>query len=184
MPTKPQDKQQGGQQQQDREILNSAIGQHVIKTLGQPGDLHKLEVRHLWKDNYRVNVFIGADAETGELRLDGPSGQRSATHDVLIGADGAYSALRDAIVKSERADYRQDHLPWGYKELTIARDRSGGFALDPGALHIWPRGDSMMIALPNPDQSFTATLFWPYDGPAGFSGLDTADAVRRRFERD
>jgi kynurenine 3-monooxygenase len=92
--------------------------------------------------------------------------------------------LRDAVVRSERADYSQEHLPWGYKELTIAPDRSGGFPLDPGALHIWPRRDSMMIALPNPDRSFTATLFWPFEGPAGFAGLDDAAAVRARFERD
>ena len=165
----------------------SADGSKAINSISRHG-LNGL-LLDAAEDEKRVAICfdhraIGADAETGELRLDGPSGQRSATHDVLIGADGAYSALRDAIVKSERADYRQDHLPWGYKELTIAPDRSGGFALDPAALHIWPRGDSMMIALPNPDQSFTATLFWPYDGPAGFSGLDTAAAVRRRFERD
>jgi kynurenine 3-monooxygenase len=123
-------------------------------------------------------------ADTGELALDGPDGRHTVTHDVVIGADGAYSALRDAVVRSERADYHQEHLPWGYKELTIAPDRLGGFALDPGALHIWPRGDSMMIALPNLDHTFTATLFWPFDGPAGFAGLERADAVRARFDRD
>jgi kynurenine 3-monooxygenase len=123
-------------------------------------------------------------AETGELTLDGPTGRHAVTHEVVIGADGAYSALREAVVRGERADYRQEHLPWGYKELTIAPDPSGGFALDPGALHIWPRGDSMMIALPNPDHSFTATLFWPFEGDAGFAGLDAPDAVRARFDRD
>jgi kynurenine 3-monooxygenase len=123
-------------------------------------------------------------AETGELTLEGPSGRHTVTHEVVIGADGAYSALREAVVRSERADYRQEHLPWGYKELTIAPDASGGFALDPAALHIWPRGASMMIALPNPDRSFTATLFWPFEGDAGFAGLDTPDAVRARFDRD
>jgi kynurenine 3-monooxygenase len=123
-------------------------------------------------------------AESGELTLEGPTGRHTVTHEVVVGADGAYSALREALVRSERADYRQEHLPWGYKELTIAPDSSGGFVLDPGALHIWPRGDSMMIALPNPDHSFTATLFWPFDGDAGFAGLDTPDAVRVRFDRD
>ncbi len=127
---------------------------------------------------------VHADPEAGEISFESPEGRHTATHDVVIGADGAYSAVRDAIVRGERADYSQDHLPWGYKELTIAPDASGRFALDPGALHIWPRGDSMMIALPNPDGSFTATLFWPFDGPAGFAGLDAADAVRGRFERD
>ena len=127
---------------------------------------------------------VGVVAETGELLLERPSGRRNVTHDVVIGADGAYSALREAIVRSERADYRQEHLPWGYKELSIAPDAGGGFALDPDALHIWPRGDSMMIALPNPDHTFTATLFWPYDGPVGFAGLDEAATIHRRFERD
>ena len=85
---------------------------------------------------------------------------------------------------SERRHYRREHLPWGYKELTIAPDASGGFAQLDQALHIWPRGASMMIALPNSDHSFTATLFWPFDGDAGFAGLDTPAAVRARFDRD
>jgi kynurenine 3-monooxygenase len=127
---------------------------------------------------------VAVVADTGDATFESPTGPHTVTHDVVIGADGAYSAVRDTIVRSERADYSQEHLPWGYKELTIARTASGDFALDPGALHIWPRGDSMMIALPNPDHTFTATLFWPYDGPAGFTGLDTADAIAARFERD
>jgi kynurenine 3-monooxygenase len=127
---------------------------------------------------------VGIIPDTGELTWETATGRQSITHDIVVAADGAYSALRDAVVRSERADYAQEHLPWGYKELTIAPDRSGDFALDPGALHIWPRGDSMMIALPNPDRSFTATLFWPFEGPAGFAGLDDPAAVRTRFERD
>jgi kynurenine 3-monooxygenase len=127
---------------------------------------------------------VGLAPDTGQLHLEGAGGQHTAVHEVVIGADGAYSALRETVVRSERADYHQEHLPWGYKELTIAPDRSGDFALSPGALHIWPRGESMMIALPNPDRSFTATLFWPFDGPAGFAGLDRADAVRARFDEE
>jgi len=125
---------------------------------------------------------VAVAAAEGELTLEGPSGPHTVTHDIVIGADGAYSALRAAIVR-ERADVHQDHLSWGYKELTIAA-REGAFALDPGALHIWPRGDSMMIALPNQDRSFTATLFWPLDGPAGFADLDDAVEVRARFACD
>jgi kynurenine 3-monooxygenase len=126
---------------------------------------------------------LAVTAETGRISLETPDGEREVVHDVVIGADGAYSALRDAVVRSERADFRQEHLPWGYKELTIAT-AGGDFALDAAALHIWPRGDSMMIALPNPDRTFTATLFWPYEGPAGFAGLEEPAAVRARFERD
>ncbi len=66
---------------------------------------------------------VAVVAETGELTLEGPSGRHTVTHEVVIGADGAYSALREAVVRSERADYRQEHLPWGYKELTIAPGR-------------------------------------------------------------
>jgi kynurenine 3-monooxygenase len=127
---------------------------------------------------------VAVAADSGELTVEGPAGRHTVRHEVVVGADGAYSAVRDAVVRTERADYCQEHLPWGYKELTLGPDRQGGFAFDPGALHIWPRGDSMMIALPNPDRSFTATLFWPFDGPAGFGGLDDAAAVRARFERD
>jgi kynurenine 3-monooxygenase len=127
---------------------------------------------------------VGAEPEAGELTLDTSWGRSTVTHDVVIAADGAYSAVRDAIMRTERANYSQEHLPWGYKELTIASTVSGDFALDPGALHIWPRGGSMMIALPNLDRSFTATLFWPYDGPAGFGEVNTPDGVAVRFERD
>jgi kynurenine 3-monooxygenase len=130
----------------------------------------------------RRAVAVAADA--GRITLEAPDGVREVGHDVVIGADGAYSALREAVMRSERADFHQEHLPWGYKELTMSPGANGDFALDPAALHIWPRGDSMMIALPNPDRTFTATLFWPYEGPAGFAGLDGADAVHARFERD
>ncbi len=130
--------------------------------------------------------LVGVAADSGEMTLETPSGRVTVAHDVVIGADGAYSAARDAIVRRERADFRQEHLPWGYKELTIATAASGEFALDPVALHIWPRGDSMMIALPNPDRTFTATCFWAYDGADGFAALDGRDdaALTARFEHD
>jgi kynurenine 3-monooxygenase len=76
---------------------------------------------------------------------------------VVIGADGAHSTVR----RLAGFDSREDHLDYGYRELSIP-PVDGDFAMDPGALHIWPRGTSMMIALPNPDRSFTATLFWPH----------------------
>lgn len=153
-----------------RHLLNTSLLDAAAK---EPGVILHFEER-----------AVGMAADTGELVLEGPAGRHGARHDVVIGADGAYSALRETVVRSERADYHQVHLPWGYKELTIAPDPSGDYALEPGALHIWPRGDSMMIALPNPDRSFTATLFWPFEGTAGFAGLDRAEAVRARFDRD
>jgi kynurenine 3-monooxygenase len=83
---------------------------------------------------------------------------------VIIGADGAYSSLRMSMQKQVRFNYRQEFIPHGYKELTIPATAEGEFAMDPNALHIWPRGKFMLIALPNPDKSFTCTLFLPFAG--------------------
>jgi kynurenine 3-monooxygenase len=101
--------------------------------------------------------------------------------DVLIGADGAYSAVRARLQRTDRFSYEQTYMEHGYKELTIPALDGGGYAMDPNALHIWPRGDHMMIALPNTDGSFTCTLFWPYGGEVGFEGVDTEREVHDTF---
>ncbi len=123
------------------------------------------------------------DHERGELRFETADGPTASVHDVVIGADGAYSVVRERLTHVEGTDFSQQFLPWGYKELTIP-PHDGDFAMDPGALHIWPRGGSMMIALPNLDRSFTATLFWPHSGPSGFAGLDTDAAITARFRHE
>lgn len=89
---------------------------------------------------------------------------QSIQSEVIIGSDGAYSALRNAMLKQVRFDFKQEYISHGYKELTIPATEEGEFAMDPNALHIWPRGSFMLIALPNPDKSFTCTLFLPFDG--------------------
>jgi kynurenine 3-monooxygenase len=101
--------------------------------------------------------------------------------DVLIGADGAYSAVRSRLQRTDRFTYEQVYLEHGYKELTIPPRPGGGYAMEPNALHIWPRGDHMMIALPNTDGSFTCTLFWPYGGEIGFERVDTEPEVHDTF---
>ncbi|MGH7178261.1 MAG: FAD-dependent oxidoreductase [Tepidisphaeraceae bacterium] len=83
--------------------------------------------------------------------------------DLIIGADGAYSVVRQQMTKLDRFDFEQSYLEHGYKELSIPPTTSGEFAMEPNALHIWPRGGYMMIALPNQDRSFTCTCFWPLD---------------------
>ena len=114
-----------------------------------------------------------ASLDGDALRFDTPAGSVDVGADVVLACDGAYSAVRRAL----QLDAREEFLEHGYKELTIPA-RDGEFALDPGALHIWPRGSSMMIALPNRDRSFTCTLFWP---KSAFSALDTADRVLAEF---
>jgi kynurenine 3-monooxygenase len=105
-----------------------------------------------------------------------------AAADLVVGADGAYSEVRLALQKTDRFDYEQAYLEFGYKELTIP-PRDGEFAMEPHALHIWPRGGFMMIALPNVDRSFTCTCFWPFEGTNSFAALTTGSDVRTYFDR-
>ncbi len=98
---------------------------------------------------------------------------------LTIGADGAGSAARRALQSCGLLSVREDLLDHDYKELTIDREHASG--LTPAALHIWPRGGFMLIAMPNPDGSFTATLFLARAGSPGFSELATPDAVQRFF---
>jgi kynurenine 3-monooxygenase len=126
----------------------------------------------------------GVDFAKGEVTFvnDATGATRTATADLIVGADGAYSAVRGAMQKTERFNFSQDFLGHGYKELHIPPVSAGShapFAMEPNALHIWPRGESMMIALPNPDGSFTCTLFWRHDGAgSSFAAVKSgADAL-------
>ncbi len=101
----------------------------------------------------------------------------------IIGADGANSSVRNAL-KAKYEGYQSDveWLEHGYKELTIPPAKEGSFALEKNALHIWPRGNYMLIALPNSDGSFTCTLFFPIKGEFSFESLDSADKVDSFFK--
>ena len=114
--------------------------------------------------------------------IDEATGARSeAAFDVAIGADGSFSAVRDAIAAATGGTVREDRLGHGYKELAIPPAPGGGFRMERNALHIWPRGGFMLIALPNLDGSFTATLFLPTEGRDSFATLGSADAVAAFF---
>jgi kynurenine 3-monooxygenase len=125
---------------------------------------------------------IEVDLDAGIASFELENGERTQVEGaVLVGADGAFSVLRRAMLRLERFDYSQSYLEHGYKELAIPARPGGGHALEPHALHIWPRGAFMMIALPNADGSFTGTLFWPLEGPNSFAELRNAEEVRRCF---
>ncbi len=115
----------------------------------------KFNFEHKCLDVDFSNQEITFETGEGEMKVEAP---------VIIGADGAYSALRLSMQKQIRFNYRQEYISHGYKELTIPATAAGEFAMDPNALHIWPRGKFMLIALPNPDKSFTCTLFLPFEG--------------------
>lgn len=106
-------------------------------------------------------------------------------YDVLIGTDGSASAVRTSILERTRGRMDEEPLGHGYKELSIppADAGGGGFRMEKGALHIWPRGEYMLIALPNIDGSFTVTLFLPNRGEESFEALTTPEAVLALFQR-
>lgn len=130
--------------------------------------------------------LVAADLEAGTLTLGAPDGtRRTVEAPVVIGADGAGSALRAAMHAHSPLGERVEELGHGYKELEIppGRDPSAPFAIERNALHIWPRGHYMSIALPNREGSFTVTLFLPNDGPhpsfRTIAGVGAAEAFFR-----
>jgi kynurenine 3-monooxygenase len=109
--------------------------------------------------------------------------ERQIPFEVLLGADGSASVVREAIVGATGGESREDPLGHSYKELTISADAAGGRDMDRRSLHIWPRGEFMLIALPNPDGTFTATLFLPNAGAESFEAITDAKSLRQLFER-
>jgi len=108
----------------------------------------------------------------------------SLTTDICFGTDGAGSIVRRNMLGKTTDllfNYSQDFLRHGYKELSIPPAADGGWRIEKNALHIWPRGAHMMIALPNLDGSFTVTMFNPYEGDVGFNTIDTEEKIMNYF---
>ncbi len=108
-----------------------------------------------------------------------------ASGDAVIGVDGAFSAVRQSMqLRLDRFEYDESYLAHGYKELTIPPGPDGSWQMEKNALHIWPRKSFMMIALPNPDGSFTCTLFWEFEGPRSFATTKTGNDIRAFFDEE
>ena len=101
--------------------------------------------------------------------------------DFLIGADGAFSVVRKKMVNKYKHDYDYNEIDHDYKELLIPAGKNNSYLLDKNALHIWPRGDFMLMALANLDGSFTCTLFAPKKGLNSFEGLNKKEEVEAYF---
>ena len=140
------------------------------------------------------NVHVKFNHKCTEVDIDSPTAQLlntstsqpiTALGDAVIGVDGAFSAVRQSMqLKIDNFQYDESYLAHGYKELTIPPGPNGAWQMEKNALHIWPRKSFMMIALPNPDGSFTCTLFWEFEGPRSFATTKTDDDVRRFFEEE
>jgi len=126
-------------------------------------------------DFEKKNIQLINDHDRSNSKLD---------FDVLIGADGAGSGVRTALKQQNHLIERFESLGHSYKELEIPPNAANEFQLEANALHIWPRGGYMCIALPNTEKTFTVTLFLPNEGDPGFETLPDLAAARKFFEYD
>jgi len=126
----------------------------------------------------------GYDWKTGAIRLrDEETGKETALEaEVVIGCDGSASSIRAEMLRMNRFNFSQQYLDYGYKELTIPAGPQGEHLLETHALHIWPRGNHMLIALPNIDGTFACILFLPFEGADSFADLTTPAQVDQFFE--
>ncbi len=137
-------------------------------------------------DNVKIffnHKCVDVDLNINTAVLENDKGEKITVEaNIMFGSDGAFSAIRSEMQKTNRFNYSQNYENYGYKELEILPLKNGEFQIEKNALHIWPRGEFMMIALPNPDGSFTCTLFLAYEGEKSFSNLKTKVDVTAFFE--
>ena len=136
----------------------------------------RVHFSHKCTDVDLTEAVCHLETETGKLTVRG---------DAVIGVDGAFSAVRASMQRNiDNFQYNESYLAHGYKELTIPPAPDGSWQIEKNALHIWPRKSFMMIALPNPDGSFTCTLFWEFEGPRSFATTKADHDVRRFFDEE
>jgi kynurenine 3-monooxygenase len=126
----------------------------------------------------------GIDLDTASLRIRNELSGVNTTIEssIVIGTDGSASAIRLEMLKMGRFNLSQQYLDYGYKELTIPAGPKGSHRMDPNALHIWPRGSYMLIALPNVDGTFACILFLPFEGENSFANLNSDAKLRDFFQ--
>ncbi len=153
-----------------------------------------LNVALLEKADSYDNLHITFDSKCTHVDLKGGAAkfknkdgsEETVSADVILGTDGAGSIVRRSMMAKTTDllfNYSQEFLRSGYKELHIPPTESGAWRIEKNALHIWPRGKFMMIALPNLDGSFTVTMFHPYEGEAGFNTLNDSEKVNTFFKK-
>ena len=126
-------------------------------------------------------VDANLDEATASFENSITNKKQTISADLLIGADGAFSAVRKQMVEKHNHEYVYNEIEHDYKELMIPAGANGEYLLDKNALHIWPRGEFMVIALANLDGSFTCTLFAPKKGDNSFDKLNKKEEVLQYF---
>ena len=160
------------------QFINSVSRGTLNRKLMDLAEMHDVEINF----NHKC---ASIDWKKNQITFELPD-SRLLTKDseLIFGSDGAFSAARmQHQVQHDKFDYQQYYIDCGYKELTIPAGPDGSFLLEKNALHIWPRKDYMLIALPNLDGSFTCTLFFPFAGEQSFEQLNNEEKVSSFFER-
>ncbi|MBU8896449.1 kynurenine 3-monooxygenase [Corallococcus sp. H22C18031201] len=179
-------------------MIHSPRGELTFQPYGKDDSQHINSLSRGWLNQFlmtraeetgRVNIRFrqrvsGVNLKAGEITVldEGTGTSRDVRPGVLFGTDGSGSVLRQALASWTDAQVSQEQLGHGYKELTIPALAGGRFQMEKHALHIWPRGTYMLIALPNEDGSFTCTLFLPWQGPVSFASLDTPERLEAFFQ--
>lgn len=161
------------------QFINSVSRGELNKTLMDLAEAHQVDIHFYEKCDH-------IDWKKNEIHFTNT--EKNTTHiskqDLIFGSDGAFSAARlSHQLQHDRFQYQQYYIDFGYKELTIPAGENGSFLIEKNALHIWPRGNYMLIALPNVDGSFTCTLFFPFEGNPSFESLKTSEQVRAFFDK-
>jgi kynurenine 3-monooxygenase len=163
----------------DAEVIYSISRAELNIALMHAAEAHGVKI------NFQQSC-TGMDLKTANLNLslhDEQTGEeKTLDAGVVIGCDGSASAIRGEMLRMHRFNFSQQYLNYGYKELTIPAAQDGEQVLEMNALHIWPRGNYMLIALPNVDGTFACILFLPFEGPDSFARLQGPSEVRAFFQ--
>jgi len=161
----------------DSEVINSISRADLNSALMNAAEEEGVEI-------FFERRCTGINLKTGSIRLEDESTGTESWIEagLVIGCDGSASAIRAEMLKMSRFNFSQAYLEYGYKELTIPAGAGRAHQLETNALHIWPRGKFMLIALPNVDGTFACILFLPFEGENSFAQLPSASAVVEFFQ--
>jgi len=180
-----------------KRIMHDAKGNLSEQDYGKDGEaiysvsrveLNVLMMKLVAKNGAKLHFnekCVGVDLEEGNATFENTNTteKQTVSADLVIGADGAFSAVRKEMVKRSNQEYSYNEIEHDYKELLIPSGENGTHLLYKNALHIWPRGNFMLIALANLDGSFTCTLFAPKTGEDSFEKLNSKEEVESYFKK-
>tara|TARA_R100000935_G_scaffold37740_1_gene58866 strand:- start:2151 stop:3518 length:1368 start_codon:yes stop_codon:yes gene_type:complete len=153
-------------------ISRGVLNRKMIDLAEEAGAVFKFEEK-VWDVELDEAKIYSGETEKGEWQ--------EYQYDIVFGADGAFSRVRHKMQRQSRFNYSQSFIDVGYKELTIPANEDGSHKLDNASFHIWPRGEFMLIAMPNLNGSFTCTLFLPFEGETSFEKIKTEEDAEKFF---